>query len=107
VLDALDGTGPFAGADLSWLVAPRPGGTLRAGFDGKSLEGTSAGHRFGPRSIGHLGFTGTSLWLDLDARIVAVLLTNRVSPTRANLAIRSARPLAHDALHAYAAALGV
>jgi CubicO group peptidase (beta-lactamase class C family) len=107
VLDGLEGEGPFGGVDLAWLVAERPGGTLRAGFDGKSLQGSSAGTRFGPRSFGHLGFTGTSLWIDPDARIVAVLLTNRVWPsrTRAADAIRAARPVAHDALHACATAL--
>lgn len=107
VLDSLEGSGPFAAVDLRWLVAPRPGGTLRAGFDGKSITGSSAGERFGARSFGHLGFTGTSLWIDPDARIVAVLLTNRVSPTRANEALKKARPFAHDALHAHASALSV
>ena len=102
VLDGLEGRGPFAGADLARLVAERPNGTLRAGFDGKSANGSSAGVCFGPRSFGHLGFTGTSLWIDPDARIVAVLLTNRVSPSRDRLGIRDARPRAHDALHAYA-----
>jgi len=83
---------------LEWLVRERPGGTLRAGFDGKSPAGSSAGSRLGPRSFGHLGFTGTSLWIDPDARIVVSLLTNRVCPTREHLAIRAARPWVHDAL---------
>ena len=90
---------PFgAPVDLAWLVRERPGGTLRAGFDGKSREGSSAGTRLGPRSFGHLGFTGTSLWIDPDAEIVVALLTNRVHPTRENVAIRAARPKVHDAL---------
>jgi CubicO group peptidase (beta-lactamase class C family) len=89
----------IAGVDLSWLVKPRPGGSLRAGFDGKSEGGGStAGELAGPRTFGHLGFTGTSLWIDPDAAVVVVLLTNRVHPTRDNLAIRAARPAAHDAL---------
>jgi len=83
---------------LGWLVRERPGGTLRAGFDGKSPEGSSAGRRLGARSFGHLGFTGTSLWIDPDAKVVVSLLTNRVCPTRDHVAIRSARPWAHDAL---------
>ena len=57
-----------------------------------------SGPRFGARTFGHLGFTGTSLWIDPDAKVVVVLLTNRVSPTRANAAIRDARPRVHDAL---------
>jgi CubicO group peptidase (beta-lactamase class C family) len=83
---------------LEWLIRERPGGTLRAGFDGKSPEGSSAGARLGPASFGHLGFTGTSLWIDPEARVVVSLLSNRVCPTREHLAIRRARPWVHDAL---------
>ena len=99
------GTGPLASeGDLGWLVRPRHGGSLRAGFDGKSEGGGStAGERAGARTFGHLGFTGTSLWIDPDADAVVVLLTNRVHPTRENTAIRAARPLAHDALFGMAA----
>lgn len=91
-----------------WIVRPRPGGTLRAGFDGKSPppEPSSAGARMGRNSFGHLGFTGTSLWIDPDAEVVVTLLTNRVCPTRQHLAIRAARPWAHDALHEIAARAG-
>lgn len=81
-----------------WLIRPREGGTLRAGFDGRSPEGSSAGSVLGPRSFGHLGFTGTSLWIDPDARIAVALLTNRVCPSRENTRIREARPRVHDAL---------
>lgn len=84
--------------ELRWTWEPRSGGTLRAGFDGKSPEGSSAGELAGPRTIGHLGFTGTSLWIDPEARVVVALLTNRVFPTRDDSTIRAARPLAHDAL---------
>jgi serine-type D-Ala-D-Ala carboxypeptidase len=90
--------------DLDWLVRERPGGTLRAGFDGKSKTGSSAGSVAGPRTFGHLGFTGTSLWIDPDAGAVVALLTNRVHPTRENTAIRDARPWAHDALFSAASA---
>jgi CubicO group peptidase (beta-lactamase class C family) len=101
VHDALAGRGScLGGSELGWLVRERPGGTLRAGFDGKSAEGSSAGARMGPRSFGHLGFTGTSLWIDPDREIVVTLLTNRVSPTREHMAIRDARPWAHDQLWA-------
>jgi serine-type D-Ala-D-Ala carboxypeptidase len=94
-LNVLEG---IRSGELEWLVRERPGGTLRAGFDGKSPEGSSAGSRMGPRTVGHLGFTGTSLWIDPDAGVVVSLLTNRVCPTREHLAIRAARPWAHDAL---------
>jgi CubicO group peptidase (beta-lactamase class C family) len=99
VLDSLDGLGgPLAGPSLEVLVKERPGGTLRAGFDGKSVEGSSAGVHMSARSFGHLGFTGTSLWIDPDAKVVVSVLTNRVHPTREHQAIRGARPWAHDAL---------
>ena len=90
---------------LAWMTRPRQGGSLLAGWDGKSPEGSSAGTRMGPRTFGHLGFTGTSVWIDPDARTVVTLLTNRVHPTRENITIRAARPAAHDALFAAALAL--
>ncbi len=87
-----------AAVDASFTTRPRPGGTLLAGFDGKSTAGSSAGELAGPRTFGHLGFTGTSLWIDPDAGTLVVLLTNRVHPTRDSVRIRAARPPAHDAL---------
>lgn len=100
MVDALAGRLPeWLGAEeTSTLVRARPGGTLRAGFDGKSEEGSSAGRALGPRSFGHLGFTGTSLWCDPDAELVSVILTNRVCPTRDNVLIRKVRPELNDAL---------
>jgi CubicO group peptidase (beta-lactamase class C family) len=87
---------PFA-ADP--LVA---GSTRALGFDTPSLEAASCGGRFGRRgprgAIGHLGFTGTSLWIDFDRALVVALLTNRVALGRANLAIRELRPRVHDAI---------
>ncbi len=103
----LDGrNGPLADADLDTLIKPRPAGSLLAGFDGKSASGSSAGERMGPRAFGHLGFTGTSVWLDPDLGVVVVLLTNRVCPSRDNVAIRAARPGLHDALVECALGLG-
>lgn len=84
------------------LVRARPGGSHAAGFDRRSShrgEGRpSSGTRFGPQTVGHLGFTGTSIWLDPASRLVGVLLTNRVHPSREHIAIRAARPAAYDAL---------
>ena len=84
--------------DLTAAIRVRPGGSLRAGFDSRTEESPSSGARFGPRTFGHLGFTGTSLWIDPDAERVGVLLTNRVHPTREKLHIRRARPAVYDAL---------
>jgi serine-type D-Ala-D-Ala carboxypeptidase len=101
VLDALAGRlESFLTTDeITLLVAERPGGSLRAGFDGKSGPTSAAGTRSGPRTFGHLGFTGTSLWCDPDAECATVLLSNRVCPTRENVAIRTLRPEVHDLLY--------
>jgi CubicO group peptidase (beta-lactamase class C family) len=100
VLDALAGRRAtfLRREEIEPLVRPRPGGTLRAGFDGRAEEGSSAGSEFGARAFGHLGFTGTSLWCDPDADLVSVILTNRVCPTRDNVEIRRVRPPLNDAL---------
>jgi CubicO group peptidase (beta-lactamase class C family) len=46
---------------------------------------SSAGRYFSPRSFGHTGFTGTSIWVDPERGLYVVLLTNRVNPTRSNM----------------------
>lgn len=89
-------------ATVAALVAERPGGSLRLGFDGKSAEGSSAGPSASSHTFGHLGFTGTSFWCDPKAEVVTVLLSNRVCPTRENNAIRSCRPVVHEALFRFA-----
>ncbi|HEU4534536.1 MAG TPA: serine hydrolase, partial [Polyangiaceae bacterium] len=106
LLDALAGRRPawLTPDELDVLIRRRPGGSLRAGFDGRSGDAPSSGSRFGPNTFGHLGFTGTSVWLDPDASLVGVLLTNRVHPTRdAPAGIRAARPLVYDGIAAWAA----
>ncbi|MBL7979038.1 MAG: serine hydrolase [Bacteroidetes Order II. Incertae sedis bacterium] len=72
----------------------QPGFSTRAlGWDTKPRSGyTTAGTKWGPRSYGHTGFTGTSIWIDPDAKLFAILLTNRVYPTRENQKIREVRP---------------
>ena len=61
-----------------------PLGSDRAiGFDTPSKNGkSSAGDLFSDRTFGHLGFTGTSVWADMERNIIIILLTNRVHPTR-------------------------
>jgi serine-type D-Ala-D-Ala carboxypeptidase len=86
---------------------PTPGSTRALGWDTPSAERSSLGARLGRGkrgAIGHLGFTGTSLWIDADAELVVALLTNRVNPSRDNEAIRAFRPRFHDAV---AEAVGV
>jgi serine-type D-Ala-D-Ala carboxypeptidase len=69
------------------------------GFDMPSAAGSSSGDFFNPGlTVGHLGFTGTSFWMDLQSSIIVILLTNRVHPTRANERIRLFRPRLHNAV---------
>ncbi|MGZ3417925.1 MAG: serine hydrolase domain-containing protein [Polyangiales bacterium] len=80
------------------MIAERANGSHRLGWDGRSGDAPSSGRSFGPRTFGHLGFTGTSVWIDPEKEAIAVLLTNRTWPSRANVRIRAARPRVHDAL---------
>ena len=57
---------------------------------------SSAGCRFSDQSFGHLGYTGTSMWVDPVQRLEVVLLSNRVHPSSRNEAIREFRPVIHD-----------
>jgi CubicO group peptidase (beta-lactamase class C family) len=62
------------------------------------VQPSSSGEYFSGKSFGHLGFTGTSLWIDPERNLFVILLTNRVNPTRANEKIRQVRPALHDAV---------
>jgi len=75
-----------------------PEGSSRAlGWDTPSPDSTSGQH-FSPHSIGHLGFSGCSLWIDLDAAIAVVFLSNRTWPDRKCRLIRKVWPAFHDAI---------
>ncbi|HDM10567.1 MAG TPA: class A beta-lactamase-related serine hydrolase [Desulfobacteraceae bacterium] len=74
------------------------GSTWALGWDTPSPRGSAAGRYFSANSVGHLGFTGTSVWMDLDEDIIVVFLTNRVHPTRDNDKIKGFRPHLHDAV---------
>jgi CubicO group peptidase (beta-lactamase class C family) len=76
-----------------------PPGTSRAlGWDTPSPTESSSGRHFSSLSFGHLGFTGTSLWIDPARKLSVTLLTNRTWPNRASQAIRQVRPQVHDAI---------
>ena len=80
-----------------WQPSLVPGSTRTIGWDRPSPEGSSTGGRWPPQSVGHLGFTGTSIWIEPDRALIVVLVTNRVCPTRANNTIRRLRPALYDA----------
>ncbi len=74
-------------------------GSFRMGFDGVSPR-SSAGSLASENTFGHLGFTGTSLWVDPSRSAVVVLLTNRVFFGRDPTRIKATRPRVHDAIWA-------
>ena len=75
-----------------------PAGTSRAlGWDTPSKPSQS-GRYFYPGSYGHLGYTGTSLWIDPERELSVTLLTNRTWPDSKNQAIKELRPRFHDAV---------
>ena len=73
-------------------------GTWALGWDTPSEEDSASGHHYSKNSVGHNGFTGTSLWMDCDRNVSVVFLTNRVHPSRENGAIQALRPQVHDAV---------
>jgi serine-type D-Ala-D-Ala carboxypeptidase len=77
---------------------PTPPGSTRAlGWDTPSTPSLS-GKYFSPQSFGHLGYTGTSLWIDPTRQLSVTLLTNRTWPDSSNQAINQIRPKFHDAI---------
>lgn len=75
-----------------------PDGTSRAlGWDTPS-QPSQSGRHLSPGSYGHLGYTGTSLWIDPARELSIVLLTNRTWPDCANQSIKEIRPRVHDAI---------
>ena len=97
----LSGGGPILRPDTITLFTTResaPTGTSRAlGWDTPSSPSQS-GKYFGPGSYGHLGYTGTSLWIDPARQLSITLLTNRTWPDCSNQIIKQVRPKFHDAI---------
>ncbi|MEJ2366068.1 MAG: serine hydrolase [Deltaproteobacteria bacterium] len=104
ILDTISGENtsfPWSREYLTEFLQPahlHPVSTWALGFDTPASSHSSAGRYFSSRSVGHLGFTGTSFWLDLEKGISVILLTNRIHPSRANEKIKEFRPLLHDAV---------
>jgi serine-type D-Ala-D-Ala carboxypeptidase len=97
----LNGGYPILRAETVKLFARRqdtPAGTSRAlGWDTPSAPSQS-GQYFSSRSFGHLGYAGTSLWIDPERQSSITLLTNRTWPDCQNQAIKQVRPAFHDAV---------
>lgn len=87
------------GRTLGRLWTLRGAGSHVGGWDTPSRDGyTSTGRFFPDDAVGHLGYTGTSLWVAPSRDAVVVLLTNRVHPTDDLTDIRAVRPRVHDAV---------
>ena len=75
--------------------ADAPLGTWALGWDTPTPGASSSGQHFSPTSVGHLGFTGTSLWIDLEREAAVVMLTNRVHLVAKRSPFKL-RPVVHD-----------
>jgi CubicO group peptidase (beta-lactamase class C family) len=73
-----------------------PESTYALGWDTPSHKDSSSGNCFSSNSVGHTGFTGTSVWIDLEKNITVIFLTNRIHPSRSNEKIKDFRPELHD-----------
>ena len=82
-----------------WSSSGVPGSTWRLGWDGPAEAGSQAGEKLSRAAVGHLAFTGCSLWIDPLQEIVMVLLSNRVHPAvPTDDRFRRFRPILQDAL---------
>jgi CubicO group peptidase (beta-lactamase class C family) len=86
----------FSNKNLQFVLKKRKNFSWTLGFDTPSLVGSSSGNYFSRKSVGHLGFTGTSFWIDLQKRLSIVILSNRVFFGNENDKIKIARPVIHD-----------
>jgi CubicO group peptidase (beta-lactamase class C family) len=102
---------PPAAVRTFWAQTAFPPPPRALGWDMPAPSGWSGAGTLFPRgAVGHLGFTGTSLWIDPASGLAVTLLANHVHPARgeeATVAIRALRPAVHDAAVALARACGL
>jgi serine-type D-Ala-D-Ala carboxypeptidase len=104
-LMALDGKRKYFPAELAREAIRHQGEYRGLGWVIRQPEGSSSGRFFSPRSFGHTGFTGTSLWVDPERELVVSLMTNRVYFGRNHDGILRFRPAIHDAIAQWVNAL--
>jgi serine-type D-Ala-D-Ala carboxypeptidase len=81
-----------------WRPAGIPGSTWRLGWDGPAEHGSLAGSLISRRAVGHLSFTGCSLWIDPEQATAVVVLANRIHPeVKDDARFRALRPALCDA----------
>ncbi|WP_419661272.1 beta-lactamase [Desulfosarcina variabilis str. Montpellier] len=86
----------FSPSIVDEMLYGNPGHHFSLGFDRPAAENSSAGHYFSTQTVGHLGFTGVSFWMDLKKDMTVILLTNRVHPFRWTNRLIDFRPRIHD-----------
>jgi CubicO group peptidase (beta-lactamase class C family) len=86
----------FSKEILDFIFRHRPDEHFFFGFDRPAAENSSAGSYFSKNSVGHLGFTGVSFWMDPTTDVTVVLLTHRVHPFRWHNRMIDFRPRIHD-----------
>jgi serine-type D-Ala-D-Ala carboxypeptidase len=89
---------PFSSETFTQAAARVGESDWSCGFSMVSPFGSSSGRYFSPKSIGHLGYTGVSFWIDVDKEVAVSLLTNRVRQGQSMEGIRKVRPVLHDAV---------
>ncbi len=87
----------FSQDGVKQFVKAQPGTSWALGWDTPSHP-SSSGQFFSHEAFGHLGFTGTSIWIDPVKELEVIFLSNRVHPTRENQAIKTFRPKLHDVI---------
>ena len=97
----LQGGTPLIGSKTVEIFTCRqgipPGNSRALGWD-TPTQPSQSGRYFSSRSYGHLGYTGSSLWIDPDRQLSVTLLTNRTWPDRGSQSIKQFRPAFHDAV---------
>ncbi len=81
------------------LITPAMRGTFVGGWDTPSAKNSAAGHYSSLHSIGHLAYTGCSLWIDQEQDFWMILLSNRIHPSTTNEKIKAFRPHIHDLVY--------
>jgi serine-type D-Ala-D-Ala carboxypeptidase len=86
----------FNNDNLKIVLKKKGNSSWTLGFDTPSPTNSSSGRYFSNNSVGHLGFTGTSFWIDIKKKVIIVLLSNRVYFGVENEKIKKVRPIIHD-----------
>jgi len=87
-------------SETTFRTACKPVGSSdwSRGFQLPTPGNSSSGRYFSVESFGHLGFTGTSFWVDPVRQLIVVILTNRVVKGEDKSAIQTMRPALHDSI---------